>query len=291
MEKIKIMTDTACDIDYEKTFELDVDMLPIIVNIEGEDKREQLDIKKQDFLKYLQNLSSSMPTTTQITQIRWLEAYQDSFEKGYNKIICIPLCSLGSGTYQSACIAKEMFCKEHKEQCEIVIIDAKTYSIGYGRLVMDAVKMRDEKVPFSKICKTIAERAKQVEILFIPYTLDFARKSGRISCAAALLGGVLGLKPIIYMVDGISTIISKFRGQNQIVPKLVELVKENAVNIKDQVIDIAYGDIGDDHKALEKALKEEFGDELEVRFSMFGSSISLNAGPVTIGISYYGKQR
>ena len=184
-----------------------------------------------------------------------------------------------------------MFDKKHNNQCEIVLIDAKTYSIGYGRLVMDCVKMRDEKVAFSEICRIISERAKQVEILFIPYTLDFARKSGRISCAAALLGGVLGLKPIIYMVDGVSTIISKFRGQNQIVPKLVELVKENAVNIESQVIDIAYGDIGDDHKILEKALKEEFGGNLEIRFSMFGSSISLNAGPVTIGISYYGKQR
>ncbi len=291
MEKIKIITDTACDIDYQKALELDVDMLPIIVNIDGEDKREQFDIKKQDFLKYLQNLSSSMPTTTQITHIRWLEAFEKAFENGYNKIICIPICSSGSGTYQSAFIAKEMFDKKHNNQCEIVLIDAKTYSIGYGRLVMDCVKMRDEKVAFSEICRIISERAKQVEILFIPYTLDFARKSGRISCAAALLGGVLGLKPIIYMVDGVSTIISKFRGQNQIVPKLVELVKENAVNIESQVIDIAYGDIGDDHKILEKALKEEFGGNLEIRFSMFGSSISLNAGPVTIGISYYGKQR
>lgn len=291
MEKIKIMADTACDIDYDQAAKMDVDILPVIVTIDGEEKREQFDIEKEEFLKYLQNVSSNLPTTSQITYIRWLEAFEDAFKKGYNKILCIPICSLGSGTYQSAHIAKEMFEKEHLDECEIVLIDAKTYSIGYGRLIHDAVKMRDENIPFQKICEVISQRAKQVEILFIPYTLDFARKSGRISCAAALLGGALGLKPIIHMVDGVSNIIAKFRGQNQIVPKLVNLIKENIVDVENQVIDIAYGDIGDDHKLLETALKEEFGNDIEVRFSMFGASISLNAGPVTIGISYYGKQR
>lgn len=291
MEKIKIMTDTACDIDYKEAAKMDVEMLPVIVTMDGEEKREQFDIEKEEFLKYLQNVSSNLPTTSQITYIRWLDAFEDALKNGYNKILCIPICSSGSGTYQSAHIAKDMFDKEHKDECEIVLIDARTYSIGYGRLINDAVKMRDENVPFQKICEDINAKAKQVEILFIPYTLDFARKSGRISCAAALLGGALGLKPIIHMVDGVSNIIAKFRGQNQVIPKLVKLVKENVVDIENQVIDIAYGDIGDDHKLLEKALKEEFGENIEVRFSMFGSSISLNAGPVTIGISYYGKQR
>ena len=106
MEKIKIITDSTCDLNKAVIDKYDIEVLPLLVNIENKTYMDGVDITLQEYLNKIKN-SKEFPTTTQVNPHRFQECYKKYLDEGY-KIVSIHLSSKMSGTYQSSCMAKSM---------------------------------------------------------------------------------------------------------------------------------------------------------------------------------------
>ena len=126
-------------------------------------------------------------------------------------------------------------------------------------------------------------------MLFSVYTLDFAKKSGRISCAAAFVGEVLGLRPVFTIIDGEIKIIEKVRGDKNIVPKMVKAVVQRiAEKGSDYQVLSAYSE--EPANELAQSLTKELGYPPSGIYKI-GASVTINSGPKVVGVALTGRKR
>ena len=118
-------------------------------------------------------------------------------------------------------------------------------------------------------------------IYAVPYNLKYARKSGRISAAAAFAGELLGLKPIILFADGTTTTVDKIRGEKNIVPKLIECVEKNMTPQTPYLI--LHGRDNTLAKEVEKELYKKTGRKAEM-YGQIGAVVSANIGPDIVAV-------
>lgn len=122
-----------------------------------------------------------------------------------------------------------------------------------------------------------------VRVIFSPLDLRFAKKSGRVSAAAAFVGEALGLKPIMTFTDGESRILSKVRGEKAVVARLTELCKnERKAGTPYLMIQ---GNNAEQSEKLLEACRQELGEEPALSYRI-GGVIAINAGPNLIGVIY-----
>ena len=112
MEKIKIITDTASDIDIKDAAEYGLGLLPLSITYDGKTYKEQYEISKEEYWRVLENCDE-IPMTAQVTPQDFLDEYEKSFEEGYNKFIVVSLNGTASGTFNSANLAAGMFFENH----------------------------------------------------------------------------------------------------------------------------------------------------------------------------------
>ncbi|WP_040196697.1 DegV family protein [Candidatus Soleaferrea massiliensis] len=290
MQKIKIITDSACDIPEKLEKELHIKILPIPLTVDGESYFERRDFTNQEFYEVLQNCKT-IPTTSHITSHVFQKAYEKAFERGYTDVIHITIASSGSNMYEAAQLARNLFFEEHeeaKDRFHIHIIDSETYTMCFGKAAVDAAKLAAEGKSAKEIVAHIEGYFKKLETYFAVFTLEFAKKSGRISVAAAFVGEKLGLRPIFSITGNRIKIGQKVRGDKNIIPKLVAGVKENIVEGSAYII--LKGVLEEPALQLAKALKKELGYPPEGIYEV-GASIAINSGPQVIGVGFQSKNK
>ena len=214
MRRIKILTDSACDISAEHEETLDIRVLGFPIIVDGKDYIERETLSNEEFYEMLAT-SKELPVTSQISSFRFVEAYKEIFESGYAEVICVTISSTGSNTYNSALLAKDNFYDENPQAIDkfkIHVVDSLTYTAGYGYAVIEAAKKAKKGCSSDEIIAFLKDWFSCVEIYFSPYSLEQVKRSGRVSCAAAFMGELLGLRPLIQMVDGTSNTLEKIRG-------------------------------------------------------------------------------
>lgn len=289
MEKLKMITDTASDISVEQAAELDIILLPVVIQHAGKSYREGYDIGKREFWKLLQE-SDEIPTTAQISPEQLLGAYNDAYAEGVTHAIVVTINSAGSGMYQNAHLAKELFEEqEGRDAMKITIIDSHLYTYLYGRLVMQAAQMVKAGDSAQRIISFLEYQLARVYGFAPIYTLKFAKKSGRISGAAAFIGEMMGFKPILSIGDGKVETKEKVRGESLMVPRVIELVRENAINLAGQELMVLFGDLSEEERAsVLETLKAELCPA-SVFVDDIGCSVTNNAGPRVFAVGFYGK--
>ncbi len=289
MEKIKIMVDTPSDIELEEAHRLNIELIPVTISYQGKSYRETYDISKEDFFSVL-NECEELPTTAQITPPQFLAVYEKAWEEGYTHIILTTINAAGSGTFNSAHLAVSLFEEAHgKDKIIFEIIDSHTYTFCYGRPVMLAAEMAQQGKSFSEIVAFLKDRLTHSHCYAYISTLKFARKSGRISVTAAIVGEALGLKPIMAAGNGSVDVYNKCRGEKSAIAKLIENVKAEAVDLENQEIVLLLGDVPEN--VIER-LRREVTEKLNpaaVFEGRLGCAICNNAGPQTVGIVFSGK--
>jgi DegV family protein with EDD domain len=220
--KIKIITDSTCDLpDYIIT-EYDIEVMPLIINI-GEKSfidREEISLDK---LYEVMNEENVFPTTAQVNPQRFATCYKKYLDEGYN-IISIHMSSKMSGTYQSACIAKDML-----DNNNIVTIDSLNVTSGLGLLVLKAAKLVKEGKNINEIETIILEMVPHVKSILIFESLENLVKGGRLSKTAGVIGGVLGIRPILAINNGEMEVLNKVRGSKKAIKLLTEHIENAAL--------------------------------------------------------------
>lgn len=285
MPKIKLITDSASDLSYENERRYDILVLPFEVVLGDRSYTSRVDFDNEKFYTMLDEYEE-IPLTSQVTAFAFEELYGDLYEQGYTDLIYVSINAEGSATYNNSVMAKESFFEEHPEAADklrIFCIDGRGYTAGYGYPVVEGAKMAEQGKDAAEIADYITDWVQNCTIYFAPYSLKYAKKSGRIPSAAAFVGELMGLRPIMRIADHKIATFSKVRGDAAIVPAVAEAtLKEMAPNSPYCVV---YGNdeqVRDDMVAL---MTEKLGFP-PADIYQIGAAIAANAGPRVVGVVF-----
>ena len=285
MTTIKFVTDSAADIPRALREELDIQVLPFPIAMGAKELQDGYDFTPEQFYPMLL-AAKQIPTHAQLNPFVFSQCFQETFQAGYSCLIYTAINAKGSATYQNALQAREEFYEDYPEAkatFHIHILDSRTYTMGYGWAVVQGARMAREGAGLSEITAYLQDWIDHVRVLFAPLDLRFAKKSGRISAAAAFMGDALGLKPIMTFEEGDSKVLSKVRGEKNVIPALLELCqKTRAPGTPYLVIE---GNNREQAARLEEESAKALGAPAEMTYPI-GGVIAINAGPNLIGLVY-----
>lgn len=290
-QKILLLTDSASDITDADLQESGIIMLPIPITIDGNGYFERVDFTTAEFYDRLA-AAKELPSTSHILPMTYQQAYEDAFQNGYTDIINVTITSIGSSMFQAAVLAKKNFFEENPQaqgKLNIVVLDSGSYSFGYGYPLVEASKMIKSGKTAAEIVEYLEDYFSTSEIYFAAYSLEYAKKSGRIPAAAAFVGDMLGLRPIISIIDGKTTVVEKVRGDKNVVTHIVERAFERCAD-KKAPISIIYGSVEQYGEEMRKTASKKFGHSPKMTFRA-GASITINSGPKVVGIIVRGEKR
>jgi DegV family protein with EDD domain len=278
---VRIIADSACDIERTKAKELNVEILPIKTMFGTEEFLDGVNMSHEQFFEKLVE-SEKMPTTSQIPPFEYEEKFKEIKDAG-DEAVCITLSSKLSGCYQSANIAAEDY-----EDC-IAIVDSNNVSVGEQILTFLAVRLRDEGKSAKEIAAELDAQKGKIRLIALLDTLEYLKKGGRISAAAAMAGAVLSIKPVIAIENGEVVVLGKARGSKNGNNMLKEMIqKEGDVNFA-MPSALAYSGLSD--ALLRKYIadsKDMFAVSIEVPpITTIGSAIGTHIGPGAIAAAFF----
>ena len=285
MARVKFTTDSASDIPASLREELGIQVLPFPIAMGDRELADGFDFTPGEFYEMLLS-APQIPTHAQLNPYVFTELFETAWEEGYTDLIHTSINSKGSATCSNAFQARGDFYRDHPEAegtFHIHIIDALNYTMGYGWAVVQGAKMAAGGAEPREIVDYIQDWVDHVRVIFSPLDLRFAKKSGRISAAAAFVGEALGLKPVMTFTNGESKILAKVRGEKAVAAKLTEMCR--AERRPGTPYPIILGNNEEHSGKLLEACRQELGEEPALSYHI-GGVIAINAGPNLIGLVY-----
>ena len=280
---VRIITDSASDITADIAARLNVDVLPLKTIFGEEEFLDGVNISHKEFYEKLIE-SDVHPTTSQIPPYDFEQAFEE-VKKAGDTAVCITLSSKLSGTYQSACIAAEDY------EGIVYVVDSENVAIGEQILVEMAAKLRDTGKSAAEIADVSESEKKKICLIALLDTLEYLKKGGRISGAAAMVGGMLSIKPVISMEEGEIAVLGKARGSKNGQNLLREYIQKQGEVDYSKAWNLAYTGLSDEllrkYIADSAELYAAFGNELPIR--TIGSTIGTHAGPGAIAVAFFKK--
>lgn len=277
---IKIITDTSCDLSYKQAEELDIEILPITVSFGEETYVPLEDLSNEEFYEKLSK-ADALPKTSQVPPIRMEEEFKKHIDNG-DEVIGLFISKELSGTYNNALMAKNLIGSEN-----IHIIDTNNTTFGLALLVKEACKMRDAGETAENISRKITELSKRVVLLASVETLKYLKMGGRLSATTAFVAGVLGIYPIISVVDGKVESVGKARGRAAANKFIEDKVKEIGISA-DYGVTFGHSDRLEICKQGEKYFEKYVGKRETTRCEI-GSVIGTHTGPGAFGLAFIKK--
>lgn len=204
--KVLIMTDSTSDLSKKLLDQRKIVSVPLYVNFTDEIYRDGIDLTTEELYQKVTE-KGMLPTTSAVSPGDFIKVFQKYINLGY-EILYMGIGAKISGTYQSAIIAKDEVNPE-----KIHLIDSMNLSSGIGLLVLKACDLRDQGLNALEIKEQIEKLVPLVRSQFAISTLDYLHKGGRASGTAKLMGTILGIKPIIKVVDGKLDVYKKPAGK------------------------------------------------------------------------------
>ena len=276
-KKVAIVSDTNCGITLEEAKELGIYLITMPFCVDGEEYFEYKTMNHEMFFEKLRGgaeVSTSMPSPADL-----METWEEVLES-YDEIVYIPMSSGLSGS----CFAAMGFADEYEGK--VFVVDNKRISVIMKQSVLEAKNMADRGMNAKEIKEYLENDALNASIYVAVDTLEYLKKSGRVTPAAAAIGSVLNIKPVLQIQGGKLDAFKKVRGMKQATKAMFEGIKadmETRFDGKDIVIRAAYSGSEEVKTFWEEAIKEEF-PELTVEMDMLPISICCHTGEGAMGI-------
>ena len=234
---IRIIVDSSADMEEGYARAHDITIIPMTIAFGSEQYAEGVDLSREEFFERLVE-TDDLPRTSQIPPMVFQDLFQEAVDAG-DEVVCITLSSHISGTYQSACIAAAPF----KES--VFVVDSENATIGERILAERAWALRDEGLSAQDIAYCLNQEKKDIRLVASLDTLEYLRRGGRISGAAALVGGMLSIKPVVGVVDGDVVVLGKARGSKQSKNMVFQKIDETGGIDFTRPIWVAYSGLSD----------------------------------------------
>jgi DegV family protein with EDD domain len=283
---IKVITDSTSYIDESLREELGIGLVSLSVNFEDESFRET-EIDNETFYKKMQE--KGIPKSSQPAVSEIYSAMYDAVKDG-GSLVCVFISSDMSGTFSTAHIAKDMVL-EQISGAEIEIIDSRSNCMQLGYAAIVAARAAKEGRSMAETVKAVEDNKKRSRFLFVPDTLEYLKKGGRIGGAGALIGSLLKIIPILTVENGKTEVLMKVRTKQKAVDTMVEKVIEEIEKYGFGEMSVHHINCFGEARKLAENLKYRVlaatGVTPEIGICSIGPVIGLHVGPGALGIVYY----
>lgn len=278
---VKIITDSTADFTAAEAAELGIDIVHLRTRFGDEEYIDGVDITPHQFYEKLVE-SDVLPTTSQPSPAEFEAAFASALEEA-GEVVAITISSALSGTYQSAVIAAETFGDR------VRVVDSLSASIGEQVIVRRAVQLAAEGLSAAELAGRIEAERGDVCVLALLDTLEYLKRGGRISAAAAFAGGVLAIKPVITLRDGAVVMAGKARGSKNGGNLLNQFAEKRGIDFSRPYL-LGYTGLSDallmKYAADSGELWRSYTEELPV--TAIGSVIGTHGGPGAIAVAFFG---
>lgn len=281
---IKILVDSACDLEQSDAETLGVSLLPLQIRFGEEEFLDGVTLSHRAFFEKLIE-TNTLPQTSQINEYRFEEAFSELTEDG-SEVVAITLSSKLSGTHASAMKAAKKF------GGKVHVVDSLNACIGERVLLEYAVRLvKEGRLGAAEIAAELDEKKGKIQLLAVLDTLQYLRKGGRISSVTAIAGEMLSIKPVISVVRGEVKLVGKAMGSKKGNNLLTKLVSDcGGIDFTMPYV-LGYSGLSDEF--LQKyirdseALWKEHTDH--VPYYLIGSTIGTHVGPGAIAVAFFAK--
>lgn len=279
--KIKIMSDSTCDLSKELLEKYDISIVPLTVIKADEAFSDGVTITTDEIFAHVA-AGGNLCSTAAIGVLEYQERFAE-FAGNYDAVVHISISSELSSSYQNASLAAAEF-------DNVAVIDSRNLSTGQGLVVLKACKLAETATSLEEIKENLNAFTPKVEASFLLDRLDYMVKGGRCTAVVALGANLLGLKPCIEVKDGKMGVVKKYRGNYA--KSLAAYVKDRLANREDlerKHLFVTHTPVSDDClKAVEVAVGEH-ADFENIYWTVAGCTISCHCGPGTLGVLFVRK--
>ncbi len=288
MTNYVILTDSGTDFTKEMTEELGVEVLDLTVTLEGQEPKNNSELDLPELYAFLREKKSA--STAAVNLDTFIEKMTPYLEDGKD-ILYLGFSSGLSSTYASGKLAAEELSEKYPA-CKIYTVDTLCASLGQGLLVYHAAKLRQGGADIETVRDFVESNKLNLCHWFTIDDLFFLKRGGRVSATTAVVGTMLGIKPVMHVDnDGKLINVGKARGRRASIDALFDKAKETMIGERsDSVVFISHGDCADDAQYLADRIKNEIGVK-EVRIGYVGAVIGSHSGPGTLALFFLGSER
>lgn len=281
MARIKILSDSTCDLTPALLQKYDITLTPLTVVKDGKSFRDGVDITPADIFAHVDG-GGALCSTSAVSEYEYATFFS-RYAPDYDAVVQITIGSGFSACYQNACLAAQGF-------DNVFVVDSENLSSGQGLLVMEAVRLAEAGQSGEDIARALRALATKVEASFLVERLDYLYKGGRCSAVAALGANLLGLKPCIEVSGGKMGVCKKYRGSfESAVRQYVRERLEGREDIRPALAFVTHPAAPESvvRAALDTAA--QYGSFDQVIETHAGCTVSCHCGPHTLGILFVRK--
>ena len=279
--KIKVISDSTCDLSSELVSKNNISLVPLIVVKDGQEYRDGVTITPDVIFAHVA-AGGDLCSTAALS----FSAYQDTFSQyasEYDGVVHISLGSGFSSSYQNACLAAEEF-------DNVIVIDSMNLSTGQGHVVLEACRLASQVESLNELKEKLEAFAPRVEASFLVDKLNYLAKGGRCSAVAALGANLLNLKPCIEVKNGKMGVVKKYRGNYA---KCLASYVKDRLDARDDIIRgelfLTYTTVTNECLKAVKDSIDQYGHFEQVYETQAGCTVSCHCGPDTLGVLFVRK--
>lgn len=278
---VNLIIDSTTDLNPQLREQFTV--VPLTVHFWDQEYIDGVTISHRQFYEKLVE-SDVLPSTSQATPAAFADVFEEVARRGETAVV-LTLASQLSGTYQSAMIAASDY------PGRIFVVDGTSVAIGTGILAELALRLREQGLTAEEIAGRLEEEKEKIHVVALLDTLEYLKRGGRISATVAFAGGLLSIKPVIAVKDGVIQMLGKARGSRQGNNLLVQQIEKAGGVDFDKPVLLGFSGLSD--ALLTKYIEDsrdlwENGTESLVTTSI-GSVVGTHAGPGAIAVAFFRK--
>ena len=283
-----VSTDSGCDLPLEVLKQHNIYALGLKYTDQSNTYKDTM--IDQDTIDFYQKMREGIVYKTSAVNVYDAYHYLEELIKINSHIIHICLGSAISSTYQNFLEAASLL-KQDYNNTNIVIIDSSLASIGYGMLALEVAGLRDQGKSIDEATKYIESVKHKIQPYYTVPTLTYLHRGGRVSKASMILGNILSIRPVLRLnYKGELKVCNKCHGKRATIRQIIENIKNQVLNPKEQTLFVAHGDDLEFAKELGDTALNEIGFK-DVHYSFIGSTIGAHSGPGTVTLFFHGKKR
>ncbi len=283
----QLFCDSNCELWHTAAKEYGLKVISMPYVLDGQEYYYDLG-EKTDFAHFYDRMrAGSVPTTSAINEQNYIDYFEPVLKEGKD-IYYITFSHKLSATFNSMDRAIAALKEQYPER-EIRTFDTKSISLGAGFQVRYAAEKYKAGATMDELDEYLTSLRDHTVIYFIVDDLVYLKRGGRISAVTAALGTMLGIKPMISIVpDGSLKSVGKVRGSKRVFAEFIRIMHEHNCDVKNYRVEILQADCPEAGEGLKQAIKEEFGEEVDVNVQIVGPVIAAHCGPGTLGLIFYG---
>jgi len=272
---VKVITDSACDLDDAVVAELGITIVPLSIRFGSEEYVDRVNLSPKEFYDKMA-ATSALPETAAPAPGAFEQAFREALDGGADGVVCVNLSGQLSATIQSAQNAARSL-----NGAPIRIIDSLSVTGGLGSMVIAAARAARDGAPLDDVAALVEDMVPRTRVYGALDTLDNLKKGGRIGGAQAMLGGLLSIKPLIEIRDGVVHEAGKPRTRGKAIKALVDKLRE-AGPVEN--VHVLHGFAPDAEELVKQVAEVVPRDQLTV--GIIGATIGTHGGPRLAGITF-----